>query len=591
MSKTTKALALTLVLLGGATGCEHGYFEIDRSTAADEIRRIADDLWQHQLDREMYLRVTYGLPVDELPQLSLEDLRAEADFAAELSARLDRVEVSQAPHEDYLTARTMRRDLEHALEAPDFYWNNLSMSPYLSLYTWSAINNLLESVVFENAEELTRYRKLLADYQRLLDQHLAKMTGQEERGIRLPKAAIPGTIGMYEGFRDQFAGLRTIATERLAGFDETTRVGFQSAVDVLVDAVVGGYDRMVEHLSGEYLDLAPEAVGAAQFERGREFYRHRARLFTTVDMEPEEIHRLGLERVDELSEEMARIREGIGFDGDREAFHDRLRSNPRFLAQRPEEVGKRLMAHVDRMERRIPEYFSVVPKAEYGVRRLTPAEEVNSTFGYYKPPDSIEPVGYYNYNASRLDQRSMVGAASLIFHELLPGHHFQVALQMENESLHPYRQNVFNSAFAEGWAEYAASLGMEMGLYEDPYDHYGHLTTEIFLASRLVVDTGIGYYAWSLERAREFMGEHVFQSEVEIATETLRYATRPGQALAYRLGYEKIWELRHRAERELGEAFDIRGFHAAVLGSGTLPLSVLEEHIDWWIESAARIVP
>ncbi len=583
MRRNVQVAALGLFVLGVTTGC--GRSSVPEAGAGGaEVEAIADTVWEHQLERELYNRLAYGLPVERLPEMSLDDQLGEAEFARSILDRLARLDLADLPHESYLTARTLRYELELTAEAPDFYWNMLSMSPYLSLYTWRTINGVFGGFVFEGEADLERYLRLLGDYARLLRQHLEKIAGQEERGVRLPRAALPGTVEMYEGFRDQFAARRELAADRLEAFDGAVRATFGDSVAERVDAVVAGYDAIIDRLSGDYRGLAPEAVSAAQFEGGREFYRHRARLFTTVDMEPEAIHQLGLDRVRQIDAEMAEIREQVGFEGSREEFHAQLRTDPRFLAETPEALGDLFIAHVGRMEGVVDRYFSLMPEAPYGVRRLTPAEEVNSTFGYYWPPEAGQPVGYYNYNASQLDQRSTVGAASLIFHELLPGHHFQVALQRENETLHPYRQNSFNSAFAEGWAEYASALGVEMGLYDDPYDHYGHLITEIFLASRLVVDTGIGYLEWPLERAREYMREHVFQSETEIATETLRYATRPGQALAYRLGSEKIWELRRRAEIELGESFDIRAFHATVLGSGTLPLEVLSEHVDWWIE-------
>jgi uncharacterized protein (DUF885 family) len=586
LTRFTTVLSLCLALALASLACERTpAANPDRTNSpATEVNAIADELWQHLLDRDMDLRVTNGLPVEELPRLSLEEDEAEAVLAAELLERLASIEAESLPHEDYLTLRILQTDLAHTVEAPRYYWNMLSLSPYLSLYTWRSIGNVFGALELTSSEDLARYHKLLGDYSLLLTQHLEKAEAQAERGIRLPKPAIPGTIRMLQGFRHQAAALATIEPERIESLEPNTRASFEAEVEPAVAEVVAGFDSLVDLLSGEYSDLAPEAVGAYQFEDGQDFYRHRASYFTTSDMTPEEIHELGLERVRELGEEMARIRAEVGFVGSREEFHEELRTDTRFVAANAGEVEARYARYVGRIEERIGDYFSSMPKAPYGIRRLTPAEEVNSTWGYYKPPDSIDPAGIYNYNGSKLDERSLVTAASLIFHELLPGHHFQVALQLENESLHPYRQNAYSGAFTEGWAEYAASLGQEMGLF-DPYDRYGHLIMELFLAVRLVVDTGIGYLGWSLEEARDYMRERVFQSDTQIATETLRYATRPGQALAYRLGYEKIWELRQRAEHELGERFDIRTFHAAILGSGNLPLSVLDEHIDWWIQS------
>ena len=206
------------------------------------------------------------------------------------------------------------------------------------------------------------------------------------------------------------------------------------------------------------------------------------------------------------------------------------------------------------------------------------------TFGYYDPPKPDEPSGRYRFNGSRLGERSLLTAAPLIYHELVPGHHFQVALQRENAELPPLRRESFPTAFVEGWAEYASDLAGEMGLYREPYDRYGRLAMDMFLSARLVVDTGMNALGWSLEDARRFLREHVLESETQIATETLRYSVDlPAQALAYKLGSARIRELRRRAEAELGPAFDVRRFHDAVLAPGALPLPVLEESIAGWI--------
>jgi uncharacterized protein (DUF885 family) len=225
-----------------------------------------------------------------------------------------------------------------------------------------------------------------------------------------------------------------------------------------------------------------------------------------------------------------------------------------------------------------------LPKAPYGVLRLALASEKGVTYGYYDMPTPADPAGYYYYNGSDLDKRSLINAEHLIYHELIPGHHLHLALQLENATVHPVRKFLEYGAFTEGWAEYAASLGEEMGLYSDPYDLYGHLVMQSFLTSRLVVDTGMNYFGMPLVEARAYMKAHTFESDVQIASETLRYSTDfYAQALGYRLGYEKFWELRHRAERALGKRFDIRDFHAAPIGAGAMSLGVLEEHIDWFI--------
>jgi uncharacterized protein (DUF885 family) len=208
------------------------------------------------------------------------------------------------------------------------------------------------------------------------------------------------------------------------------------------------------------------------------------------------------------------------------------------------------------------------------------------TFGYYQWPTPAEPTGRYFYNGSSLDERPLVQAAALIYHELIPGHHFQVSLQTENEDLPSFRRNSFPTAFSEGWAEYASGLAGEMGMYGEPYDRYGRLASEIFLASRLVVDTGMNALGWPREEALDYLRERLLESETQLATETLRYSVDiPGQALAYKVGAMAILDLRRHAREELGEGFDVRRFHQAVLDHGAMPLDVLAEHVEWWIRS------
>jgi uncharacterized protein (DUF885 family) len=238
------------------------------------------------------------------------------------------------------------------------------------------------------------------------------------------------------------------------------------------------------------------------------------------------------------------------------------------------------------LEPKISGWFSRLPRAPYGVARLPQHMEAGMTYGYYQPPTPSDPVGRYMYNGSDLSKRSMLTAATLIFHELAPGHHFHLARQAEDESLPDVRREAMDiGAFNEGWAEYAAGLGWEMGLYDDPYDRYGRLVHERFTAQRLVVDTGLNLLGWSLERARRYMKDNTTESDVQVATETLRYSTDlPGQALAYRLGFLELQRLRAQAQERLGPRFDVRAYHEAVLRQGALPFPVLEDVLRRWAQ-------
>jgi len=242
------------------------------------------------------------------------------------------------------------------------------------------------------------------------------------------------------------------------------------------------------------------------------------------------------------------------------------------------------MKAIARIEPQVREFFPLQPKAPYGVRRLDPALEQSMTYGYYQLPTAAETGGYYLFNAFKPEERSVLMAEATIYHELVPGHHFQIALQRENDALIPYRRNAFFTAFTEGWAEYASDLAGEMGMYADPYARAGRLAMDLFLSTRLVVDTGMNALGWPREKAMAYMREHTFESDLQIDTESLRYsADNYGQALAYKLGARKFHELRDQAAKAQGATFDLPAFHAYVLRAGAMPLSVLDGHIACFI--------
>jgi uncharacterized protein (DUF885 family) len=278
------------------------------------------------------------------------------------------------------------------------------------------------------------------------------------------------------------------------------------------------------------------------------------------------------------------VRDSLGFTGSKAEFHERLRSDPRFYARSADEFGQRLMEQDARIRPHIEKAFLQQPEAPYGVARLDPALQDVLTYGYYAGPTRLRPAGTYFFNGSQLEERSLLSAAALAFHELIPGHHFQIALVRENDDLPEFRRQIRYPGYTEGWAEYSSSVvARDLGMYEDLYDLYGRLVFDMFFAVRLVVDTGMNYLGWSRERAMAFMSEYLMESDVQIASETLRYVDRPAQALAYWLGRQAFVEARETAERGLGEAFDVRRYHHFMVSSGPLPLPLLREHVQEFI--------
>lgn len=552
--------------------------------AGDSLDRIVADAWQYRLDHEPPLRLQEGLPVENLPEISEESSGQDIAAYRALLERLARIDPASLEHEDWLTRAVLEWELKQGIEGAD----HLALLSQITPYTFPlpGMNEVFTRQAFASRQDLERYLRLLRQYPRLVGQLQAQAQWQRSKGFLIPRPTVDQMVPLVRAFaQPEERSPFTVAPERLARIDPKEAEAFRAQVARIVrEEVNPALERLAALLEGDYRKAAPERVGLGQYPGGPAAYRFLVRYHTGLDVTPEEVHRRGLEEVARLEARMAEIRRQLGFQGTARQFHESLRADPRFLAKTPEEVGERLMTPVRKIEPLIGRYFLRIPKAPYGVKRLDPAMEGSWTFGRYEQPSPADPSGWYLFNGSRLDRRPLVGAAALIYHELLPGHHFQIALQLENAGLPALRRNLYHTAFVEGWGEYASELGIEMGLYDDPYSLYGRLAMDMFLSNRLVVDTGMNALGWERPRAIEYMRERLLETDVQIDTETLRYATNmPGQALAYKMGSAKLWELRRRAERELGPRFDLRRFHDAVLGNGSLPLSVLERHVEWWI--------
>ncbi len=550
------------------------------SSSAEILDEVGEGFFQLEVESDLWMQNKYGVEDVQLPDLSHAYAERRSARARELLERLEQVDALELDHSQWVTLEIIRWDLGIIAEQARFHWLRFPITRYN--FKWLGVHDLLQSFEIEEPADAARYLELVGQYSGFLASLLGQLEGQLERSIALPRTELDQVVPSWQELLDS----PSTVFPALSSPPEAAPEGFQGELAELYEAEVRPlWQRLVDFLGGEYSEAAPEAVGLYQYPGGKEYYAHLARASITTDLSPEEIHRLGLERITAVDERQAAIRGELGFEGSRAEFRDLLATDPRLYAAAPEEVHDRLMAHVERLEPQIDAYFERLPKAPYQVTRLDPDLEATMTYGYYDESTPSNPRGTYYFNGSQLDQRSLLGAASLIYHELFPGHHLQVALQNENETIPDYRRESWHYAFGEGWAEYASMLAEEMGMYADPWDLYGRLSAESFFATRLVVDTGMNHFGWSRERAREFMRENTLSSDTEIETETLRYAVvKPAQALGYGFGSLEILRLREHAQSELGEDFDIRRFHSALLDYGSMPLAVLERHVDWFIE-------
>ena len=526
--------ARLLILLILATGCVSG------SGGSVELKAIADDVWARRVADDLGIRMKLGLPVEKMPDPSYARAAEEAAFARRVLRRLDGIDSRRLTAEERVLYGTLRWQQQLAVdELPHFYLRS-QVTPYASEIRST-------SLAFRDPK-IAADPNIVASYTRYIDALAELVREQQRRGILSPRPEIP-------------AGRALVANPP-------------------VPAAKPAHDRFLAVLSPEYEAAAPRGVGLSQQPGGAAAYRHFIRASTTLDQTPEEIHALGLREIERIERELEEIRKQTGFPGTRDEFVRFLKTDPRFFESSADAIRARLEKHVRTIEPHIARFFSKLPRAPYGVQRLDPALEGAMTFGYYQWPTPSDPIGLYYFNGSKTDQRNLLFGLALMAHELVPGHHFQIARQSENEELHPLRRETYDTVFVEGWGEYAAALGTEMGIYSDPYDRAGRLMMDSMLSARLVVDTGMNALGWSRERAIEYLLAHSMLSPTEAATETLRYSTDiPAQALAYKVGSWKMIELRQFGQQALGDAFDVRQFHEWILSQGSMPLGVLEAYV------------
>jgi uncharacterized protein (DUF885 family) len=556
---------------------------------SEEINKIADDLYAVMLDDRIDLKMKFGLPVTEFPDMDFQTAQMRVERAKTFIQRIDKVDREDINHSDDLTLSMMRQYLQTIVDGLPHYWNGFSITPYKFGWQGRSMQQVFLTYQFKSDDELESYLFLMDEYAGHLDQQLEKLKGQDDRGIRLPKPELPLVMGLLNEYKNSLEATFVPVSNRLEKFDSQHQETIMSSIREKISTEISpSLANLIEFLYSDYKMRMPEDVGAYQYPGGKDYYNYMIEYHTNSGLTAKEIHEIGLKRVEELYEEMAQIRGKLGFEKGQPAFHKKIMNDPYFIAKTPADVEKRYMDYMERIEPRISTLFSSNPKAPYGVKRLDQALEGAMTFGYYQVPTHNNEIGQYRYNGSDLKNRPMLWSGPLIYHELAPGHHFQINLNMENESIHKIRKdmNLYNASITEGWGNYAAFLAEEIGMLNKPLDQYGWLVFQMFFYNRLVLDTGMNALGWSLEDARVFMRKHTFATEAEIQTETLRYSVdMPGQALAYALGMDRLVLMRNNMKSQLGDQFDIRDFHDAALKEGAMPLNILEDHIQWFIRN------
>jgi uncharacterized protein (DUF885 family) len=451
---------------------------------------------------------------------------------------------------------------------------------------------LPDRVPLNTTLDYDNYITRLGAFRRYVDDNIALMREGIKAGRVLPAVVLDGweasvSAHIVEDPRQSLLYAPFLEPDPDIPADEW-EVLADNALGAIAQSVVPGYREFYQFVEQEYVPSARATIGASELPEGRAFYEHRVRRFTTLEVTPKEVHQLGLDEVARIRAEMQEVIDGVGFEGTFAEFVEFLRTDERFYVDSPEQLMKEVAFVLKRIDGELPRLFKTLPRMPYGIKRVPDYIAPRTTTAYYNPPagDGTR-AGYYFVNCYDLPSRPLYEVEALSLHEAVPGHHLQIAIMQELEGVPEFRRFAWVTAFGEGWALYAERLGLEVGFYTDPYSNFGRLTYEMWRACRLVVDTGMHYFGWTRQQAIDFMAENSALTLHNITTEVDRYIAWPGQALAYKIGELKIRELRQNAEERLGPAFDVREFHDVVLGSGAVPLDVLEDNVLAWVDAAA----
>lgn len=579
-------IIVSVFLLAGSV-CTQAQQSI--SAAEQQLNSIIAEYWDVHLYENPIEATQIGLNDynDRMPAVAAPDqlrqLEAEKRFLRR-SGDIDRDALSV---EGQVNAELFEWVLQDSIGA---YELNLSRIPFntFSGFFMAALQ-ANSGVTMEKVADYEDYLARLADIPRYFDENLDNMRIGILQGFVLPQIVIDGILptieaqlkddpeasSFFEPFQDMAPKISAAEQQRLR----------QAARDVIDRSVMPAFAELAVFLNDEY--EASETIGASELPDGDAFYAFQIRRYTTLlNTSADEIHQIGLAEVARIRTEMDAIIKELNFDGDFKAFADFLRSDEQFYAPSAEQLLKEVAYTAKRIDHLMPGFFGKLPRQSYGVVAVPDEIAPNYTTGSYSgAPPGGSHGGEYWVNTYALDQRPLYEIPALTLHEAVPGHHHQNALSLELENVPEFRLNLYFSAYGEGWALYAEKLGVEMGIYQTPYEHFGRLSYEMWRACRLVIDTGIHSQGWPRQQAIDFLASNTSLSSANVRAEIDRYISWPGQALAYKLGELKIWELRRLAEQTLGEQFDLREFHDAVLGNGALPMAMLDATVTRYIET------
>ncbi len=557
--------------------------------AESRLQTIIDEHWAYSLSENPLMATQAGVSDynHQLPRVTAADRDRRLATEREFLARLQAIDPEALGTDQRVNRELLEWVLQDSIHAYELKLSRIPFNTFWGFYM--AVLSMTNGLATETVDDYEDYIARLNDIPRYFSENIDNMRDGIRTGFTLPRIVMDGILPTIEAqvydnpeessFYDPFAGMGDGISE--ADQARLLLAGRKAVSESALSAFAG----LAAFFKDEYLAATTATLGAEQLPDGKAYYAHQIVSYATVtDRSSTEIHNIGLGEVARIRAEMDALIAGLKFDGDFAAFTEFLRTDPQFYANSSEELLKEAAYTAKRIDYLMPGFFGKLPRLSYGVVPVPDEVAPNyTTAAYVGPPIGGTIGGAYWVNTYALDQRPLYELTALTLHEAVPGHHHQGALSRELENMPDFRRNLYISAFGEGWGLYAEKLGVEMGVYRSPYEHFGRLSYEMWRACRLVIDTGLHSQGWSRDQAMDYLADNTSLSRGNVRSEVDRYISWPAQALSYKLGELKIWELRHRVEAALGDDFDLREFHDVLLGNGALPLSMLENVIDRYI--------
>jgi len=590
----TLAIGAALALPGGPAFAAPATPPAHHATAskAQQLDALYQQYWAENLKLNPIIATFIGDARynDQLPNFLSADYRKQTHaFNEKWLHKVGAIDPSDLSGQDRLSYDIFMRSLRLSIEGekyPDW------MMPVSQFDDFTKLAVLFGSGAsaqpFQTVKDYDNWAKRGSKLPAIMDTAVANMREGMKAGVVMPKALMVKTIPQLDAIintdptKTQFwAPIEQMPASFSAADKQRITAEYRTMIATQINPA---YTRLRDFIQNEYLPAARDTAGMGALPNGAAWYAYNARVNTTTDLTPAQIHEIGLKEVARIHAEMEQVKDQVGFKGDLQAFFHYLDTDPKFTFKTKEDLLQSYHDFDQRLAPMLAKEFRLMPKAPFEIRPVEPFREKSAAGGQYFPPsaDGSRP-GIFYANTYDLPARHSWETEDLFLHEAKPGHHFQIAIQQEVTGLPMFRRFGGENAFAEGWGLYAETIGRELGALQDPYQHFGELQNELWRAIRLVVDTGLHSQGWTREQVIQYMRDNSAVSMTEAVSEAERYMAIPGQALAYKIGQMKITELRARAQAQLGDKFDIRDFHDEVLRDGAIPLSELDAKIDRWI--------